>query len=100
MPRKQTIIAAIAALLLVAALITAVIWALVAERNRTATRAAATPTDSSELRIYGGLSNSAAYGHPVLVLTNCGYLVGYCEAHRNPAWVSFSISSITAVNAG
>ena len=94
-PRKQNILAAIAALLLLAALITAVVWAVMVERNRTATRAATTPTDSSELRIYGGLPNATGYGHPVLVLTNSGYLVGYCEAHRNPAWVGFSISSIT-----
>ena len=94
-PRKQTIIAAIAALLLLAALITAVVWAVMVERNRTASPATTTRTDSSELRIYGGLPNSAAYGHPIVVLTNFGYLSGYCEARRNPAWVSFSISSIT-----
>ena len=94
MPRK-TILAAIAALLLLAALITAVIWALMVEQNRTATRGLPTRPDGPELRIYGGLPNSAAYGHPVLVLTNSGYLSGYCEARRNPAWVSFSISSIT-----
>ncbi len=29
------------------------------------------------------------------MLTTIGYLSGYCEAHRNPAWVGFSISSIT-----
>jgi endonuclease G len=93
--RKQSLIAAIAALLLVAALITAVVWALVVERNRTASPRPASRPDEPELRIYGGLPNAAAYGHPILVLTNSGYLVGYCEAHRNPAWVSFSISSIT-----
>ena len=95
MPRKQTIIVAIAALLLLAALISAVIWALMVERNRTATRGLATRPDGPELRIYGGLPNATSYGHPVIVLTNIGYLSGYCEAHRNPAWVSFSISSIT-----
>ena len=95
MPRKQNILAAIAALLLLAALISAVIWALMVEQNRTASPATTTRTDSSELRIYGGLPNSAGYGHPVLVLTNSGFLVGYCEARRNPAWVGFSISSIT-----
>ena len=93
--RKQTIIAALAALLLVAALITAVVWALMVERNRTASPATTTRTDSSELRIYGGLPNATGYGHPIVVLTNFGYLSGYCEAHRNPAWVGFSISSIT-----
>ena len=92
--RKQRLIVAIAALLLVAALITAVVWALVVERNRTTGRAT-TQADAHEQRIYGGLPNAAGYGHPVIVLTNLGYLSGYCEARRNPAWVSFSISSIT-----
>ena len=54
----------------------------------------ATRPDGPELRIYGGLPNATSYGHPVLVLTNSGYLVGYCEARRNPAWVGFSVSSI------
>ena len=92
--RKQRLIVAIAVLLFVAALISAVIWALVVERNRTANRDTA-KSNSVELRIYGGLPNAAGYGHPVIVLTNIGYLSGYCEARRNPAWVGFSISSIT-----
>ncbi len=41
------------------------------------------------------MPNAAHYGHPVIVLTNTGYLSGYCEAHRNPAWVAYSVSSIT-----
>ena len=69
--RKQRIIVAIAALLLVAALITAVVWALVVERNRTANRDTA-KSNSAELRIYGGLPNAAGYGHPVIVLTVSG----------------------------
>ncbi len=92
--RKQRLIVAIAVLLFVAALITAVVWALVVERNRTTGRAT-TQADAHELRIYGGLPNAAGYGHPIVVLTNLGYLSGYCEARRNPAWVSFSVSSIT-----
>lgn len=93
--RKQGWIVALAALVLVAALIAAVVWALVAERNRAASRAATTRPDAAELRVYGGLPSAAAYGHPVVVLTNIGYLSGYCEARRNPAWVGFSISSLT-----
>ena len=95
--RKQRLIVAIAVLLFVAAMITAVVWALVLEQQRrkptipTSTRSEPT----GELRIYGGLPNCAGYGHPVIVLTNIGYLTGYCEARRNPAWVSFSVSSIT-----
>jgi len=34
-------------------------------------------------------------GYSSVLLTNIGYLSDYCEAHRNPAWVGFSISSIT-----
>ena len=34
------------------------------------------------------------------MLTNTGYLSGYCEARRNPAWVSFSVSSITVGPSG
>jgi len=93
--RKQNLFAAIAALLLVAALISAVVWALMVEQNRTATRGLATRPDGPELRIYGGLPNAARYGQPIVVLTNIGYLSGYCEGRRNPAWVGFSISSIT-----
>ena len=95
--RKQAIIVAIAGVLLVAALITAVVWALVLEQQRRKPTVPA-PTRSEptgELRIYGGLPNSAGYGHPVVVLTNIGYLSGYCEARRNPAWVGFSLNSIT-----
>ena len=65
------------------------------EQNRTATRGLATRPDGPELRIYGGLPNAARYGQPIVVLTNIGYLSGYCEGRRNPAWVGFSISSIT-----
>ena len=97
--RKQRLIVAIAVLLFVAALITAVVWALVVERNRTAGRAT-TQADAHELRIYGGLPNAVGYGHPIVVLTNIGYLSGYCEARRNPGWVSFSISSITVGPSG
>ena len=94
--RRQRLIVALAALLLVAALISAVIWALMVERNRAASRATLTQTNSSELRVYGGLPNAASYdGHPVVVLTNIGFLSGYCEARRNPAWVGFSISSVS-----
>ncbi|MBM3844395.1 MAG: hypothetical protein FJ397_14240, partial [Verrucomicrobia bacterium] len=50
---------------------------------------------TGELRIYGGLPNASNYGHPVLVLTNAAYLTGYCEARRNPAWVAFSVGSIS-----
>ncbi len=86
MPRKQNIIVAIAVLLLLAALITAVVWAVMVEPRRSAP-AARPAAFASEVRVYGGLPNAAGYGHPVIVLTNIGYLSGYCEGRRNPAWV-------------
>lgn len=94
--RKQTVIVVIAGTLLVAALITAVVWALVLEQGKRKPTVSATSRGEStgEIRIYGGLPNAEHYGHPIVVLTNIGYLSGYCEAHRNPAWVSFSVSSI------
>lgn len=100
--RKQAIIVAIAGILLVAALITAVVWVLVLEQRRRKP-SGSTPTrgePTGELRIYGGLPNASNYGHPVVVLTNIGYLTGYCEDRKNPAWVGFSISSITVGPAG
>ncbi|MEQ2008782.1 MAG: DNA/RNA non-specific endonuclease [Limisphaerales bacterium] len=95
--RKQAIIVGTAATLLIAALITAVLWALVLEqgKRKPVVSAVGRGESTGEIRIYGGLPNAANYGHPVIVLTNIGYLSGYCEARRNPAWVSFSVSSIT-----
>lgn len=99
--RKQAIIVAIAGILLVAALITAVVWVLVLEQQRREPTVPASRSESTgELRIYGGLPNASNYGHPVVVLTNIGYLSGYCEARRNPAWVGFSINSITVGSLG
>ena len=52
--RKQAVIVALAGLLLVAALITALVWALMLEQQR---------------RKPSGLPNASNYGHPVIVLT-------------------------------
>ncbi len=84
--RTQALIALLAGILIVAALITAVVWALMVEPRRSAP-AARPAAFASEVRVYGGLPNSVGYGHPVIVLTNIGYLSGYCEGRRNPAWV-------------
>ncbi len=92
--RTQALIALLAGILIVAALITAVVWAVMVEPRRSAP-AARPAAFASEVRVYGGLPNAAGYGHPVIVLTNIGYLSGYCEGRRNPAWVGFSLSSIT-----
>lgn len=93
-PRKQNVVVVLAAILLVATLVTAVIWTILSEQRRSSQSSAARE-GSPELRIYGGLPRTDGYPHPVIVLTNTGYLVGYCEVRRNPAWVSFSLSSIT-----
>jgi len=95
--RKQAFFAALAGLLLVAALITALVWALMLEQQRRKPSGSSTPRaePTGELRIYGGLPNASNYGHPVIVLTNAAYLSGYCEARRNPAWVAFSVGSIS-----
>ncbi len=93
--RKQNVVAGIAAILLLAALVAAVVWVLVIEPGRAPVRGTAAQSNGPELRVYGGLPDAARYGHPVIVLTNIGYLSGYCEAHRNPAWVGFSVGSIT-----
>ena len=87
--------------LLVAALITAIIWALVLQprvsTQRTSSANGGAPTSR---HVYGGLPDARGYGHPIIVLTNLGYLVGYCEERKNPAWVSYSIGSITVGPAG
>ena len=93
-PRKQNVVVVLAAILLLAALVTAVIWALISEQRRSLPPSASRESPP-ELRIYGGLPRTDDYPHPVIVLTNIGYLAGYCEQRKNPAWVGFSISSIT-----
>lgn len=92
--RKKGILIAVVIVLLVAVLVSAIIWLLIEQQRRAGPAIQSSPA-GPELRIYGGLPNAANYGHPIIVLTNIGYLSGYCEAHRNPAWVGFSISSIT-----
>jgi len=79
--RNQAIFAALAGLLLVAALVTAVLWTLALSRHPS-TPAASPATTGGEVRLYAGLPDATRYGHPVIVLTNAAYLTGYCEARR------------------
>ena len=98
--RNQTFVAFVAGVFLVTALLLAILWALDYQRGEQAVRGPpATTTSGTEQQIYGGQPDATHYGHLVLVLTNTGYLVGYCEARKNPAWVGFSISSITVGSA-
>lgn len=80
-PRARTILAVSAGVLLLAALVAALVWALALQ-----------PAPPRAPLPVGGLPDSSRYSHAVVVLTNIGYLSGYCEAHRNPAWVGFSVS--------
>jgi endonuclease G, mitochondrial len=43
--------------------------------------------------IFAGIPKSAGYPHPVTVLENTGFTVGYCDQMRNPVWVSYRIHS-------
>ena len=67
--RKQAFFAALAGLFLVAALITALVWALVLEQQRRKPSSSGTSRaePTGELRIYGGLPNASNYGHPAVL---------------------------------
>jgi len=77
--RKQAVIVALAGLLLLAALITALVWALMLEQQRRKPSGSGNPRaePTGELRIYGGLPNASNYGHPVIVLTDEPVREGY-----------------------
>jgi endonuclease G len=119
--RKQAIVAFLAAVLLVVALVMPVLWALAWQqreeakaREAKAARAESARNSAGEQKedakieaaragnssapphVYGGLPDSRNYGHSITVLTNFGYLTGYCEDRKNPAWVGFTLGSITA----
>ncbi|MEI6166996.1 MAG: DNA/RNA non-specific endonuclease [bacterium] len=36
---------------------------------------------------------------PILVLTNTGYLVGYCEAKKDPVWACYRLFKVTSLQA-
>ncbi|MBM3871192.1 MAG: DNA/RNA non-specific endonuclease [Verrucomicrobia bacterium] len=97
--RIQTTFAALAGLLLVTALSTAIFWTLALSRHPSTPAASPASTGGDE-RLYAGLPDATRYGHPVIILTNAAYLTGYCEARRNPAWVGFSLNSITVGSLG
>lgn len=41
---------------------------------------------------YGGLPRAtASFPYPITVLTNTGYLVGYCERRKDPVWVCYRL---------
>jgi endonuclease G len=44
--------------------------------------------------VYGGLPRSDGVLHTVRVLPNPGFVVGYCEAWRCPAWVAYRLFDV------
>ena len=49
------------------------------------------PSTGDRLFSYAGLPKSISYPYPITVLTNQGYIAGYCEKRKNPAWVSYRV---------
>ncbi len=45
---------------------------------------------------YGGVPRitRSVSGDTIVVLTNCGYVVGYSEARRNPLWVAYRLQKV------
>ena len=44
--------------------------------------------------VYGGSPLARGFSHPIRVLTNKGYVAGYCDALENPAWVAYRVSDV------
>lgn len=44
--------------------------------------------------VYGGAPSAGGYAHPVRILTNRGYVAGYCEALGNPAWTAYRVADV------
>jgi endonuclease G, mitochondrial len=67
------------------------VWQLYYSKNATATVALGDKTF-----VYGGVPrlSGLATGTPLRVLPNSGYVVGYYEAKRNPAWAAYRVRDI------
>jgi len=48
--------------------------------------------------IYAGVPRSPNYPHQLLVLENIGYIVGYDETRKNPAWVAYRMFRVGPVS--
>jgi endonuclease G, mitochondrial len=44
--------------------------------------------------VYGGSPVARGFAYPVRVLTNQGYVAGYCDALENPAWVAYRMNDV------
>ncbi len=52
----------------------------------------------NSLHIYAGIPRSTNYPHQLLVLENTGYIVGYDETRKTPAWVAYRMFRVGAVS--
>jgi DNA/RNA endonuclease G (NUC1) len=53
------------------------------------------PLSLARSQSYAGLPRATSYPNALLVLTNCGYSVGYDEARKNPAWATYRVHAFT-----
>jgi endonuclease G, mitochondrial len=44
--------------------------------------------------VYGGSPLARGFTQPIRVLTNKGYVAGYCDALENPAWVAYRVVDV------
>ena len=54
----------------------------------------AAPPPGDRTHLYGGVPRPVALPHPVRVLSNRGYVAGYCEALENPVWAAYRVADI------
>ncbi|HEY0947179.1 MAG TPA: DNA/RNA non-specific endonuclease [Opitutaceae bacterium] len=55
----------------------------------------AEPPAGDRTHLYGGVPRHVTFPHPVRVLANRGYLVGYCEALESPVWAAYRVADIS-----
>ena len=46
---------------------------------------------------YAGEPKITTYPHPILVLTNVGYIAGYDETRKDPAWVCYRLNKVASL---
>lgn len=47
--------------------------------------------------VFAGIPRNVAHPHPVVVLENEGFVVGYCEDEKNPVWVGYRVNHVEKV---
>ena len=61
------------------------------DASEPATNEKTEPSTSDRQLSYAGLPEATSYPYQITVLTNQGYISGYCEERKNPAWVSYRV---------